>query len=496
MAGNRAEPTREPELRRLIGPGLLVLFVIGDLLGTGIYSLTGQVARHVGGAVWLPFLLAVVVAIFTAASYLELVTKYPRAAGAAHFVGRAFRRRSLTFLVGFAVMASGIASASTASRAFAANLFDAFGLGPGGSWGVGVVGGLFLLGIAAINLRGLGHGLVANVLLTCVEAAGLLLVVAIGARAIGSGEADPSRALQFRSSAEGGAVWPAVTATTLAFFAMLGFEDSVNMVEETRDPSRTFPRALLAGLGLTALLYVAVSVVSVAVVPPERLAEGETPLLQVVAAGAPGFPLWVFGAITMFAVANTALLNMLMASRLVYGMSREGRLPPVLGRIHPARRTPAAAIPFTTAVALALVGLGGGLPVLAGTTTLLLLAVFAVVNVAVLVLRRDRVPHPHFRAPTPLPVLGAASCAFLVGPWTGRSPEQYTTAGVLLGLGLLLWLATELALRRRRPVDGPIPPQDSPRARPERPRQDFSARPTSPTDAVHPTPNKSPAMKR
>src|SRR5690606_22181040 len=105
-----------------------------------------------------------------------------------------------------------------------------------------------------------------------------------------------------------------------------GFEDAVNMVEETKDPSRTFPRALLLGLGITALIYVLVSITAIAVVPPETLAQGDTPLLTVVDVGAPGFPIWIFGIITMFAVANTGLLNMLMASRLLYGMSREGTL--------------------------------------------------------------------------------------------------------------------------------------------------------------------------
>jgi APA family basic amino acid/polyamine antiporter len=114
-----------------------------------------------------------------------------------------------------------------------------------------------------------------------------------------------------------------IAATTLAFFAMVGFEDSVNMAEEIKNPSRIFPRILLSGLVITGLIYVLVSISAVALVSPEELSQGETPLLKVVEAGAPGFPLWIFGFITMFAVANSALINMLMASRLIYGMSRK-----------------------------------------------------------------------------------------------------------------------------------------------------------------------------
>src|ERR687895_2082957 len=118
----------EPSLHRVMGPWLLLLFIVGDILGTGIYALTGQVARQVGGVVWLPFVVAFVVALITAFSYLELVTKYPKAAGAALYTHKAFGIHFVTFIVAFAVMCSGITSASTASRAFAANFSNAMGL--------------------------------------------------------------------------------------------------------------------------------------------------------------------------------------------------------------------------------------------------------------------------------------------------------------------------------------------------------------------------------
>jgi amino acid transporter len=214
------------------------------------------------------------------------------------------------------------------------------------------------------------------------------------------------------------------------------------MAEECKEPVRIFPFVMLTGLCVTGAIYVLVSISAVALVPVERLGEGETPLLQVVQAGAPGFPLGVFAFITMFAVANSALINMLMASRLVYGMSREHVLPAVLGKVHAKRHTPYVAIAFTTLLALGLITFVGAVPALGGTTALLLLCVFTVVNVAVLVLRKDRVGHEHFRTPTLLPIVGALSCAFLAGPWTGRNPVQYTIAGVLLGIGVLLWLVT------------------------------------------------------
>ena len=445
--GAAAGAAEQPSLRRVMGPGLLLLFVVGDILGTGIYALTGQVAARVGGAVWMPFVVAFLVAIITAFSYLELVTKYPRAAGAALYTHKAFGVHFLTFIVAFTVMCSGITSASTASRAFAANLGEAFDLDLGDGVKITLVALTFITLIAIVNFRGVGESVKANVVLTCVELSGLLLIIFIGLWALGGGGGDFSQVTQLQAP-QGQGLFGAVTAAAgLAFFAMVGFEDSVNMAEECKDPVRIFPKVMLTGLVITGTIYVLVSITAVALVPLDQLGEGDTPLLQVVEAGAPGFPLGLFAFIAMFAVANSALINMLMASRLLYGMSRERVLPEQLGKVHPARRTPYVAILFTTALAFGLIAFVGRVPALGGTTALLLLGVFTVVNIAVLVLRRDPVDHEHFVAPTALPVIGAFTCAYLASPLTDRDPIQYQIAAVLLMIGVLLWLLTRVLNR-------------------------------------------------
>ncbi|GAA2752545.1 APC family permease [Amnibacterium kyonggiense] len=451
---DRSTGERPPELKRAIGPKLLLLFVIGDILGTGVYALTGQVAGEVGGAAWLPFLVAFVVATITAFSYLELVTKYPQAAGAALYVHKAFGIHIVTFIVMFVVMCSGITSASAASVAFASNFAVAFGIEPSGGSALAVAL-VFMLLILLVNLRGVAEGVGLNVVFTLIELSGLLLVLLLGSFAIVAGDADFSRVVLFEGAEDKSFLLAVTTATSLAFFAMVGFEDSVNMAEETKDPSRIFPRTLLTGLGLAAVIYVLVSIVAVAVVPVGELAASETPLTTVVQTAVPGFPIAaLLPFISMFAVANSALINMLMASRLLYGMSRQAVLPRFLGLVLPRRRTPYAAVIFTTALACALIvvlSLRADDPIvglLGGTTSLLLLSVFAVVNVAVLVLRRDPVDHDHFRTPTPLPVVGVVACVALVLPWTsGRDLEQYVIGGALLALGLVLWVVTVVANR-------------------------------------------------
>lgn len=450
-----ATTSEQPELKRVMGRKLLLLFIVGDVLGTGVYALTGKVAAEVGGAAWLPFLVAFTVAIITAFSYLELVTKYPHAAGAALYVHKAFGIHFFTFIVTFAVMSSGITSASTASRAFASNLAVVFGIDASNTLIMLLALGFMVL-VMALNFRGASESVKANVVLTLVELSGLVLVILVGFYAIAHGNADWSRVVAFETPADKNVFLAVTTATSLAFFAMVGFEDSVNMAEEIKDPVRIFPKMMLTGLSVTAVIYVLVSICAVAVVPVGELAASDTPLTVVVERGAPNIPIGtLLPIISMFAVANTALINMMMASRLLYGMSKQAVLPPFLSRVHRTTRTPYAAIFFTTGLAFALIiyvsyASENAVVVFGGTTALLLLAVFAVVNVAVLVLRRDPVTHDHFVAKTPLPVIGAIACLYLVTPLSGRGGLQYEVAGLLLGLGIILWAITWFANRALR----------------------------------------------
>ena len=442
----------QPELKRAIGPKLLFFFVLGDVLGTGIYALTGSVAGRIGGALWVPFLVAFVLAFLTAFSYLELVGKYPRAAGAALYTNRAFRIPFLTFMVAFTVMCSGITSASAAARAFGATYLPASFDITVSSWVIAAVAVLFIVGLAVINFIGVSESVKANVVLTCIELSGLLIIIGVGIYAVLAGKGEPSRLTEIQTSPDFGVLLAITAATSLAFFAMVGFEDSVNMAEECQDPARIFPKALLAGLGAAALIYILVAITSSLLIPADRLAAARSnALLEVIQVGAPAFPLRVFAFIGLFAVVNSALINMLMASRLLYGMANERILPRAFGIVHPFRRTPWVAILFTTAIAAILVATAGpnGVARLGGTTALLLLVVFTIVNIAVLVLRRETVSHRHFRAPTWAPLLAAVLCGYLAVPvLSGRPASDYYTAGALLVVGLVLWVINRLIVGR------------------------------------------------
>jgi amino acid transporter len=302
-----------------------------------------------------------------------------------------------------------------------------------------------------ITLRGVGESVKFNVFLTLVELGGLLLVIVIGFYAFGQGNTDFGEVMSFDTGEDKSAFLAVTAGTSLAFFAMVGFEDSVNMAEETKDPGRIFPKVMLSGLTITGIIYVLVSITAVALVPVDQLSDPnlDPPLIQVVKSGAPDLPIDdIYPFITMFAVANSALINMLMASRLLYGMAKQDVLPRSLAKVLPGRRTPWVSIVFTTLIAFGLIiavteYMGEEtVSSLGGTTALLLLGVFTIVNIAVLVLRRDDVGHDHFHAPSVLPVVGAFCCAFLVGPWTDRDTVQYKIAAGLLALGVVLWVGT------------------------------------------------------
>jgi amino acid transporter len=432
-------------LRPAITRPMLTVFVIGDVLGAGIYALVGEVAGKVGGAVWTSFLAAGILAAFTATAYAELVTKYPQAAGAALYAHKAFKRPFVTFLVAFAVMCSGVASAATLATAFGGDYLSEFVTLP-----KLLVGAVFIGVLAIVNFRGIKESVTLNLGLTSIELTGLLLVVAIGLAYLLDGGGDPGRALEFKA---GEAVPLAIlSGASLAFFALIGFEDSVNVAEETRNPSRVFPPALFAGLGIALAVYMLVTLIAGMAVPVDRLAESDGPLLEVVQLGPLAMNTKVFSAIALFALTNGALINMIMASRLVYGMAAQGIVPRGLGRVHAKRRTPWVAIVFVAALAVALIALGD-LESLADTTVLLLLMVFVCVNVAVLLLRREPVEHQHWRAPTALPVLGAVACLGLIVQKAVEDAVIFAYAGGLLVLGVALWGLSRALAGPAEPVD-------------------------------------------
>jgi basic amino acid/polyamine antiporter, APA family len=437
------EDPEETRLNRVITRPMLTFFILGDILGAGIYALTGQVAGDVGGAIWSSFLVSFLLALVTAFAYLELVTKYPRAAGAALYVHRAFHVTILSFMVTIAVMASGVTSASfSATRVGGRYWTGVFGTENPPTVLIGV---LVILLVAAVNYRGVGESIKINIAITLIELSGLIFIILIGAWVLIQGEGNPGQAFEFKESGFGALTGITAGAAT-AFYAFIGFEDSVNMAEEVRDPVRTFPPALLTGIIAASIIYLLVGFTAAMTVPLDVLTKSSGPLLEVVERGLDWDASTLFSVIAMIAVSNTMLINMLMASRLLYGMANQGVLPAPFAWVSP-RKTPWFGIAFTTALSILLILTTDDLTGLSDTTVLLLTSVFFLVNVCVLVLRRDPVGHSHFVTPTFLPIIGGLVALVFLLP-INRTGEVYQTAIYLLIGGLVLWAVNVLVTRR------------------------------------------------
>lgn len=429
------EASGRPALHRTIGPVQMTLYGLGSMLGSGIYGLLGQAAGQVGNAVWLAFLVALAAALLTALSYASLGSRHPHAGGAAFVTERAYRSPMVGFVVGLAVACSSLTSVATQSRVFAANLATLTG---GGEGTVTLLALGFLLLLTGVVLRGIRESMWFNVLCTCVEAGGLLLVIAAGIRFWGSVDL-------LETPPPGEAVTDVMVllvlqGAVLTFFAFIGFEDTINVAEECRDPQRTVPIGLISAMAIAAVIYVAVAITAVSVVPWRELAAAPGPLTAVMDRAAPWLPAIVFTAITLFAVANTALVNYVTASRLAYGMAHQGLLPAWLGRVHPRTRTPHWAI-LTLFAVITPLAFAGTIAELASATVLLLLTVFAFMNGALIILkRREGEAKGQFEVPLAVPVLGVLVCAGLMivrvaaGEW--HAPA---IAGGLLGAILAVY---------------------------------------------------------
>lgn len=418
-------------LKKVITGPLLFAFIVGDTLGAGIYTLVGTMATDVGGVIWLPLLIALVIALLTAGTYAELITKYPHAGGAARYVDRAFGKPYLSFIVGFLMMASGITTAAALANAFAGDYLGALLDVPSAPTAI-----VFIAILTLVNLRGVKESLTANLVASVIEVSGLVIVIVCAAIFFSGGNGDASRVFEFAPDVA--PLQGAFAASIVAFFSFLGFEAAANMAEEVRNPSKVYPRALFAALLTAAVVYLLIALGAVIVLPIDELAESTGPLLDVVSASGVAVPPWLFGLIALVAIANGALLFMVMASRVGFGLAKSGLMPSAFGRVLPNRRTPWVSILVvggTTAV-LSLIGEVG---TLAETTVLLLLLVFISANVSVLVLKKDRVDHPHFSVPRVVPVLAIVASIVLLTQQTG--PVWLGTAGYVV-IGTLLFLAT------------------------------------------------------
>jgi APA family basic amino acid/polyamine antiporter len=387
-------------LNRTLGLTMLTFYGTGMILGAGVYSIIGQAAGKAGDSLWQGFVIAAMAAFLTALSYAELAAMYPKAGGEYVYLRHAFSgHRGIAVSTGILVTIAGSASAATVAMAFASYLNYFIELAP--FW---VASGLLVF-FSGINLIGIKQSSWVNAVFTLIEISGLILFIWLGWQSPKFGSAlfaTPSLAT--------------VSSAALIIFAYFGFENIVNLSEETINPTKTIPRAIFLSLSISTLLYVLVSLAAVALMPPERLAQSQSALTEAAVGSSHGVAS-ALGGIALFSTANTALIALLTTSRILYGISKGGGLPQALSRTLVRRKTPWVAILAALMVSVALLPLGK-VEMLASVSSFMMMIAFILVHVALIALRflqpqRERpftVPLRLGSIPV-LPILGIVICA-------------------------------------------------------------------------------------
>ena len=397
-------------LKRTLSLPQLVLYGLGTTIGAGIYALVGEMAAISGYNAPVSFLLASVMAALTALSFAELSGRYPRCAGAALYVKEGFSSKRWSVIVGLLVVAAAFVSSAAIVNGFIAYLGEFIEL----DRFTAII--IVTLVIGAIAAWGIAESVSIAAFVTVVEIAGLLLVIVVSY----SGLAELPDRWQELVPATDSASWYGIFAgSLLAFYAFIGFEDMVEVAEETRQVRRNLPIGIMLTLAITTLLYMAIMVTAVMAMPPEELAQSNVPLARLYEHYTGG-DATIISIIGLFALINGALIQVIMASRVLYGMSSRNLLPAILSRVNQHTQTPLLATALTT-VAILLLAVSGTLATLAKATSLIMLVVFSLVNLSLLLVKRK---HPETDGlivfPMFIPLLGfLVSAGFVVLEITG-----------------------------------------------------------------------------
>jgi APA family basic amino acid/polyamine antiporter len=400
----------KPKLRRTVGTTLLTLYGIGNIVGAGVYVLVGKIAEPAGYLSVLAFLVAALVAACAAICYAELAARFPVSAGISVYLHEAFKAKRLSTVMGLLLVLAGTISTATLLKGFSGYFTSFTSVDPR------IAIGAVVLGLLAVMLRGIKESVGTAAILTVIEVGGLLFLIAAillaDPGAVGHYGENFSQAL---GSIDAAALAGVLSASLIAFYAFIGFEDMVNIAEEVKKPQTAFPRAILIAMVAVTILYVAVAVVTLGVLTPQMLGESSAPLADSYEA-ATGQSAAIIVAISLVATLNGVIVNVVMGSRFLYGLASRKWIIPWFGKVSK-HHVPARGLVVVTLVA-ALCAMWFPIEDLAQTTSLLLLFVFLAVNASLIVIRRrdaeeDRKLRisPHF-----IPWLGAiASGALLAG---------------------------------------------------------------------------------
>lgn len=401
------------------------VYGVGIILGAGIYVLIGSAVGLAGNSVWLSFVIGAIISSFTGLSYAELSTMFPMAAAEYVYVKNAFKSQLLAFLTGWLIIFSGMVSIATVSLGFSSYFSALFGTPKL------LVAVVLVALLSVLNFVGIKQSSRVNILFTAIEIGGLLLVIILGLGEFGG-----------VNYFEVPSVSGVFAAAALVFFAYLGFEDIVNIAEETKNPSRNIPKALIIAIVVTTVFYVLVALSVVNLANWETLGVVDAPLAYAVSTvlGSDGFTLLSY--VALFATANTVLIGLIVGSRMIYGMAKDSAFPRLLSRIHGKTRTPWVAVLCMMLLSVVFILLEN-IDLVANLTSLGVLVTFALVNLSVIWLRYKK---PELNRPFKVPIkiggfpvipfLGLLSCLLMV---TQFNIDLISVGAVVLVAGALFY---------------------------------------------------------
>lgn len=406
------------ELRRKIGLSSLTSYGVGMILGAGIYALIGSAAGVAGNSVWMSFLLGALISSLTGLSYAELSSMIPKAAAEYYYAKEAFRNDLTPFLIGWIIIFTEAVAISTVALGFG-GYFNGLFAAP-----VVLTSLILIILLSFLNFLGIEESSRLNIVFTVIEASGLLLIVIIGIPYLGK--------VDYFEASQG--LQGILKASTLIFFAYLGFEDIVNLAEESKNPERNIPKALILSVIITALLYVLVAVATVSLADWQDLGSSTSPLAYAASRSLGQSAFVTMSAIALFATSNTVLILLIVASRMIYGMARDGSLPGGLSKVS-GRGTPWVAILAVMVISASFVLLRN-IRFVAEITNFGTFVIFASVNFSAIWLRYRK---PEWKRPfkTPfnianipiIPVLGLLSCGLMV--------TQFQLEAIVIGVFII-----------------------------------------------------------
>jgi len=397
------KPTQQINLQRRVNLPLLSFYGIGTILGAGIYVLIGKVAGYAGMQTPIAFLVAALLAGLTAFSYAELAVRYPKSAGEAIYIQEGFQRPALSIFVGLLIVAVGMTSTATLLNGLIGYL-DAFIILP--RWFVILVSVLIMTGVV---IWGIGESVLIASVMTVVEIIGLLIIIWVARDSFVFVADRAPEILQFNDAV----IWSGVLlGAFVAFYAFIGFEDMVNIAEEVKDPATTLPKGIIIALVVTTVFYIIIALVSVLSVAPTQLAQSDRPLALIYEIKTGDRPYFI-AIISVISIFNGALVQLVMASRVLYGMSRRSWLPPILSSVNKTTRTPIPAI-ATVSVVILLLALLLPLLSLAKLTSFITLTIFTLINIALWRIKRRGEISPGFHIPLWIPIAGTLFSALFL----------------------------------------------------------------------------------